>query len=117
MPDAPLKPCAHRLCPTLIPRGQRHCPAHASAHYRQQDAERTNITARRLYKTARWKKIRAIVLARSPLCILCRRDAAREVDHKVRVENGGAMWDLENLQATCTPCHSRKTASEVLHEK
>ena len=114
MPNAPLKPCAHRLCPTLIPRGQRFCPTHSRTHYQQQDAERTNKAARRLYKTARWGKVRALVLARDPLCVLCRRAGSREVDHAVPVSDGGAMWEMGNLQALCKPCHSRKTAEEVM---
>lgn len=115
MPSASLVPCRDRLCPELIPRGSKWCPTHRTEHYRRQDAARTNKAERKLYQSARWRKIRAIVLAEEPLCRACRRAASREVDHIVPVANGGAMWDRANLQALCKSDHSRKTASEVLN--
>ena len=39
--------------------------------------------------------------------------AAKHVDHIVDIADGGAMYDLDNLQPLCIPCHSRKTASKT----
>ncbi len=74
------------------------------------------------YQTARWKKLRRYALSREPLC----RDpfgehaewgevvSATEVDHiaprRVRPE---LELLLENLQALCKRCHSRKTKAEL----
>ena len=73
------------------------------------------------YQTTRWRKLRRHVLSREPLC----RDpfgehaewsevvSATEVDHivprRVRPE---LELSLENLQALCKRCYSRKTKAE-----
>ena len=38
--------------------------------------------------------------------------SAIEVDHILPLEDGGAMYDEENLQPLCKPHHSRKTARD-----
>ena len=35
--------------------------------------------------------------------------AVEEVDHKIEIEDGGAIWDIENLQSLCKQCHLVKT--------
>lgn len=40
---------------------------------------------------------------------------AFEVDHKVRLADGGKDED-ENLQVLCIPCHEDKTAMEARHK-
>ena len=73
------------------------------------------------YQTTRWRKLRRFVVSSEPLC----RDpfgehaewsevvSATEVDHivprRVRAE---LEVSLENLQALCKRCHSRKTKGE-----
>jgi 5-methylcytosine-specific restriction protein A len=113
MPSAPLKPCADRRCPELVPKGTSRCPKHQSAYYRRQDEARPKGRQKRFGR--RWQKVRRIVLARDPLCKKCNRAAATEADHVVPVEQGGAVYDTANLQGLCKSCHSRKTASEVLN--
>ena len=60
-----------------------------------------------------WLRLRAMVLAQSPLCVMClaegRTRAASHVDHK---DGNSRNNDLENLQGLCRPCHSSKTARE-----
>lgn len=77
---------------------------------------RTDPTLRRQYFTARWSKIRAIVLARdNHLCQECVRngktEAGNEIDHirKART-NRELFWSLDNLQTLCHKCHNAKTA-------
>jgi 5-methylcytosine-specific restriction protein A len=64
-----------------------------------------------------WLGIRRAVLLEEPFCRAClaagRTTYAREVDHIVPKRAGGSD-DRTNLQALCKPCHSRKTAAEVL---
>lgn len=68
--------------------------------------------------SAAWRKLRAEVLAREPLCRHCAARGlvvpATDVDHIVN--NTGDYTDdnsIEALQALCHSCHSLKTASDM----
>jgi len=63
-----------------------------------------------LYDSARWRALRAGVLAAQPVCT-CGAPTT-QVDHVRAVRDGGAALDLRNLEALCKPCHSRKTLRE-----
>ena len=74
-----------------------------------------------MYNEWIWRKpnvgLRAMVLARDPLCVECLKsgelEPSTEADH-IRPHNGD--WDLftdmDNLQGLCKSCHSRKTKRE-----
>lgn len=68
------------------------------------------------YKTKRWRRLREIVLQKSPLCVTCRDDGrvtpARVVDHITPVRRGGSFWGLDNLQPLCDACHNHKSGRE-----
>ena len=61
------------------------------------------------YATARWHRVRKIQLALHPLCAICRKRAATQVDHIVPLEAGGEKYDQDNLRSVCAGCHSRIT--------
>ncbi len=73
------------------------------------------MTRRDLYSTPRWRKLREAILARDghrcqirlPGCT----GQAREVDHIVPVEHGGAWWDPANLRASCARCNRSRGAA------
>lgn len=72
---------------------------------------------RRLYNTARWRKLRLLVLADEPTCRLCsargKLSAATVVDHEQPHKGDEALfWQRSNLRALCKRCHDRKTATE-----
>jgi hypothetical protein len=81
------------------------------------DAERRSLVAtRKLYGTARWRKVRAAQLAEEPLCRTCR-EAGRVIpadtcDH-VEPHRGDveAFW-RGPFQSLCTPCHTRTKQSQ-----
>ena len=60
-----------------------------------------------------WRKYRAWYLGVHPLCVLCQERGsltpATEVDHIVRLEDGGERLDPANTRALCKPCHSAHT--------
>lgn len=111
-PTAPKKPCAQPGCPELVPRTQTRCTEHTTEHYRRQDAQRDRSG---FYQSARWRKVRAIVLSEEPFCRACRKQPSNEVDHVVPRAQGGEPFERGNLQGMCKPCHSTKTAMEVLN--
>jgi 5-methylcytosine-specific restriction endonuclease McrA len=72
---------------------------------------------RRLYKTARWQRIRAAQLAAHPLCRYCQEQgrvtAATVCDHAVPHKgNEAAFFDQSNLQSLCSSCHDSTKQSE-----
>ena len=62
-----------------------------------------------------WGKVRLMVLDRDGWrCQTCGKVGRLEVDHRVPLEHGGAVYDLGNLQALCRSCHFAKTRAEKL---
>lgn len=60
--------------------------------------------------TAQWRRLRKTVLARDRFtCRWCGQPAS-DVDHRVELFDGGAAFELENLQALCGPCHDAKSS-------
>jgi 5-methylcytosine-specific restriction endonuclease McrA len=55
---------------------------------------------------------RARVLARYPICALCRRAPSTIADHIQNLAAGGADTEA-NMQGVCVPCHDTKTAQEA----
>ena len=63
-----------------------------------------------------WARIRRRVLERDGYrCQHCGRAGRLEIDHRVRVEDGGGD-EPENLQALCSACHIAKTRRENTQE-
>lgn len=93
-------------------------PQHRAAGWRPYKETSHQVRQRQIRRTLRtnstlWRRIRAVVLAREPLCRCCaaagRIKAATEVDH---IDGDDANNDDSNLQPLCRPCHSAKTARE-----
>ena len=97
--DKPLKPCPEPGCPNLVvtttSRSAR-CAEHSTPSPYDHD----------------WRVLRAHKLTVNPLCELCKRSAAREVDHIIPIKAGGARLDPRNVRSLCTPCHKRITPRE-----
>lgn len=110
MPWRPARPCRYPGCGRLSPNGI--CPAHVAAEKAQRAAyDRARGTpSARGYDHA-WRKLRARILARDPVCTICGDAPSTNVDHRVAKAQGGTDAD-ENLRGACHRCHSRKTARE-----
>lgn len=75
-----------------------------------------------LRSSARWQRLRALVMSEKPLCQTCERAgitrAATEVDHIVPaldvIQQRGeqAFFDAFNLESICDSCHDAKSARE-----
>lgn len=60
----------------------------------------------------KWPKVRLQILTRDRyLCQIALPEhcliVADQVDHIVRVEDGGAWWEPSNLRAACGPCNRK----------
>jgi len=63
------------------------------------------------YNSNRWRKLRVIQLKTHPICKMCGH-IATIADHIEEISDGGAKYDLDNLQSLCLPCHNAKTFSK-----
>lgn len=115
MPTRARRACGWPGCPELT--AGQFCQQHSQQQQQEIDAARGSASSRGY--DYRWKKIRAMQLARFPLC----KDPygrhrqhggivpANEVDHIVPLSQGGSN-SFDNLQSLCKTCHSIKTARE-----
>jgi 5-methylcytosine-specific restriction endonuclease McrA len=74
----------------------------------------TGWSGRRVVPTD-WKKRRAAVLTRDPLCrlnLMVCTGRSTQVDHIINVAEGGTH-ELTNLRGVCKPCHDDKTKAEA----
>lgn len=73
---------------------------------------RSNDDIRRLYRTARWRRLREAQLREQPLCQWCLELEIVEVATEVHHAEGGHRDDPERFwsgpfRSTCSACHSR----------
>lgn len=102
MPYASPHVCPAPGCRRIAPRGRR-CEQHQVAMDRRRAVEH------RFYESPPWRRLRAGILAASPLCVLCG-SPARVVDHIVpRRQAPERSLDPTNCRALCWSCHSRAT--------
>ena len=67
-----------------------------------------------IYRTARWKAVRKLAKDRDDWrCVECGARGRLEVDHIIAIRDGGAPFDLNNLQTLCIVHHARKTRLEM----
>ena len=64
-----------------------------------------------IYCTRRWRRLRWAALERDGfLCARCRAHgltALAEIVHHIQeIEDGGEVWDLDNLASVCARCHN-----------
>jgi|TARA_R110000764_G_scaffold211893_1_gene298087 5-methylcytosine-specific restriction protein A len=90
------------------------CTQHSSSNtLRKKYEHHLDELGRNIYKTAMWKRYRKAKLMLNPLCEHCEEygDAtiATVVDHVVEILDGGAVYDINNLQSLCHPHHNTKT--------
>lgn len=71
-------------------------------------------TGSAIYKTEQWKAARLAAKRRDGwACVKCGAKGRIEVDHIKPLRDGGAPFELGNLQSLCPACHSRKTRLEI----
>lgn len=73
---------------------------------------RKKFNASKFYSSGRWQKLRAWIIKRQPICMVCGMNVSEEVDHIIPLSQGGAEMDADNLQGICKACHSSKTVRD-----
>jgi 5-methylcytosine-specific restriction enzyme A len=74
--------------------------------------------AKRFYKSPRWRRLRAYVLAQRPLCQQCqaagRITPAHHVHHTTpRRQRPEQALDQANLEALCQACHNTRRGADL----
>ena len=60
-----------------------------------------------------WGKVRLAVFDRDGwACVLCGKAGRLEADHVTPLDDGGALYDLANIQSLCRACHFAKSRGE-----
>jgi 5-methylcytosine-specific restriction enzyme A len=114
MPLAAKHSCLHPFCPEVVTTGA-YCDKHRPQRGRELYERRPESDA--FYRTARWRRLRSMVLSHNPLCAMCeaegRMTLAVDVDHVLpRSVRPDLEWSMDNCQPLCRSCHSRKTRRE-----
>ena len=70
----------------------------------------------KFYQSPRWRRLRALILQREPLCRECKKQSriteAKVMDHIVSIRLGGERLNEDNLQPLCHSCHNSKSGKE-----
>ena len=88
---------------------RRHGPRQRAQH---PVPDRRDPAATAVYRSRRWRDLRATALAHQPLCVEClnagRTEPATEVHHiEAITANPARAYDLTNLMPLCSLCHAR----------
>jgi len=103
---------APKLCPCgNIFEGDK-CPVCAKEQNKQYTQYvRDKTTYDEVYNTTRWRLIRDLAFKRDKgICARCKYAPAVIADHIIEIEDGGAKFELSNIQILCRSCHNIKTA-------
>jgi 5-methylcytosine-specific restriction protein A len=82
----------------------------------ENSTHRQGKSNRAFYQSHRWHEYSRQYRKKHRLCVKCLEQGktvlSECVDHILRIEEGGDMWNPDNHQALCTSCHSIKTKEE-----
>jgi 5-methylcytosine-specific restriction enzyme A len=68
---------------------------------------------KKFYYTIKWRKTRARILKRDPVCMVCKERPSSQVDHKIKaIDKPELRFADFNLRGLCQFCHSQKTIAD-----
>lgn len=109
--------CTHLGCSHLAMEGSRRCEEHgAKKKVAAGETPRSHLSAHKRGYGVVWRRLRKMVLAEEPFCMVCKRNASAEVDHIIPKFEGGGN-ERENLQGICIECHQQKTIKDSGNEE
>jgi len=106
MPGHPKTPCPVPGCDNLVTKVDP-CPTHGKK--KAWEIGRASSSARGYGHE--WRKLAATIIARDPICMVCRLRPSVQADHIVPKSRGGTD-DPSNLRGVCKQCHSTKSGRE-----
>jgi 5-methylcytosine-specific restriction protein A len=102
-------------CDAIVSGSERYCPECKPDAVKRQPTRPEKVARDAVYRTTRWRNLRAFYLRRHPLCVECERNGritpSVAVDHIVPHRGDMALFYAgDNLQALCASCHNSKSA-------
>jgi len=112
MPSAPATACSQPGCRGIVRIGKCSKCGPVEQHKRKRIENRPNSHQRGYNK--RWRRWRALKLARNPICEECegqgRYRPAEDVHHLDKVSDGNpVLCSMDRLVSLCKACHTRRT--------
>ena len=108
--------CTHAGCNHLAAHGSRKCESHGAKKKVVGEEPRRHLSAHKRGYGVAWRRLRKMVLAEEPFCMVCKNNPSEEVDHIIpKCDDGGN--DRENLQGICRECHQKKTIRDAGNEE
>lgn len=120
----PLRQCTFNGCTVAVevPHGYRQSPR-CETHQRpvthsKREYSHHHVNGKNIYKSYRWTKLRKQYVLHQPLCEHCLRydivKPGKILDHIKEIEDGGEIWNVDNLALLCHACHNTKTGKEAV---
>jgi 5-methylcytosine-specific restriction enzyme A len=110
------KNCGAPSCRALAEQGKDYCAAHQNYVAEHEKFLKEQRPWHLWYGRVHWKRLRTLVLARDPICVICNRAPATDADHIIPHKGDWFLFcggvNMQNLQGLCATCHSEKTARE-----
>lgn len=111
------KRCNAPSCYVIVRDGTGRCETHTIT--KRTESNELRYTGanknKKLYDSKRWRRISKRMRAIMPFCQHCwdegTETVADVVDHIVELSDGGAAFELSNLEPLCNQCHNTKTAN------
>lgn len=110
------KQCSFGGCNQIALTNNYRCEKHVVSYTPKKRYEHHYHQGKNIYTSTRWVKLRKQFIRHNPICAHCEAQGiitpAYTVDHIIEIKDGGEIWDIDNLQSLCNPCHNTKTGDE-----
>ncbi len=110
------KQCSAGGCNDIAVAGTYRCERHRVTYTPKKRYEHHYHDGKKIYSSTRWVKLRRQFLNHNPLCahhlVQGINIPGHTVDHIIEIKDGGAIWDIDNLQTLCNACHNTKTGEQ-----
>lgn len=112
------KRCMSPSCYSIVRDGTARCETHTITQKKVATQLRygNNNENKKLYNSARWRRISKKLRQIRPFCAHCMEHGVEVignvVDHIIELSDGGDKFNMDNLQVLCHQCHNTKTADE-----